>query len=90
MICSVFKIVFGAVLAAGLLLTSDARQSPPLDDTKVQVSITVGQQHQVHQKKWATQDLSLMAKSHTLKDAVSHLTNAAPQGLGVPALDMDE
>ena len=56
MISNVFKTVVRAVLAAGLLLASDAR---PLADKK---SI-------VDDKKWVLANLSIMTKSRTTADA---------------------
>ena len=79
MISKVFKIVFWAVLAGGLLLASDAR---PVDDSHASI---VDEGH----KKWTMEDLSAMAKSATMGNVVSTLTSAA-QGPGTPALDVDE
>ena len=70
------KIVLGAVLAAGLLLASNTRS---LGDKK---SI-------VKDKKWTAQDLSSMAKTSTMADAVSVLTSAV-QETGAPAPQLDE
>ena len=71
MISNMLKIVLGAVLAAGLLLASNTRS---LGDKK---SI-------VQDKKWTAQDLSSMAKTSTMADAVSVLTGAV-QETGAPA-----
>ena len=68
---NMLKIVLGAVLAAGLLLAPNARS---LGDKK---SI-------VQDKKWTAQDLSSMAKTSTMADAVSVLTGAV-QETGAPA-----
>ena len=70
-ISNMLKIVLGAVLAAGLLLAPNARS---LGDNK---SI-------VQDKKWTAQDLSSMAKTSTMADAVSVLTGAV-QETGAPA-----
>ena len=76
MISNMLKIVLGAVLAAGLLLASNTRS---LGDKK---SI-------VKDKKWTAQDLSSMAKTSTMADAVSVLTSAV-QETGAPAPQLDE
>ena len=76
MISNMLKIVLGAVLAAGLLLASNTRS---LGDKK---SI-------VQDKKWTAQDLSSMAKTSTIADAVSVLTSAV-QETGAPAPQLDE
>ena len=75
-ISNMLKIVLGAVLAAGLLLASNTRS---LGDKK---SI-------VQDKKWTAQDLSSMAKTSTMADAVSVLTSAV-QETGAPAPQLDE
>ena len=75
-ISNMLKIVLGAVLAAGLLLAPNARS---LGDNK---SI-------VQDKKWTAQDLSSMAKTSTMADAVSVLTSAV-QETGAPAPQLDE
>ena len=78
MISNMLKIVLGAVLAAGLLLAPNARS---LGDNK---SI-------VQDKKWTAQDLSSMAKTSTMADAVSVLTSAVQEtGPGAPAPQLDE
>ena len=78
MISHMLKIVLGAVLAAGLLLASNTRS---LGDKK---SI-------VQDKKWTAQDLSSMAKTSTMADAVSVLTSAVQEtGPGAPAPQLDE
>ena len=75
---NMLKIVLGAVLAAGLLLAPNARS---LGDKK---SI-------VQDKKWTAQDLSSMAKTSTMADAVSVLTSAVQEtGPGAPAPQLDE
>lgn len=74
-----FKVAFGAVLAAGLLLTTSNAQ--PLDDKK-KVSI-------VEQKKWAVEELSMMAKSMTMEYAVSSITSAVRE-TRAPTLQLDE
>ena len=75
---NMLKIVLGAVLAAGLLLAPNARS---LGDKK---SI-------VEDKKWTAQDLSSMAKTSTMADAVSVLTSAVQEtGPGAPAPQLDE
>ena len=76
MISNMLKIVLGAVLAAGLLLASNTRS---LGDKK---SI-------VQDKKWTAQDLSSMAKTSTMADAVSVMTSAV-QETGAPAPQLDE
>ena len=77
-ISNMLKIVLGAVLAAGLLLAPNARS---LGDNK---SI-------VQDKKWTAQDLSSMAKTSTMADAVSVLTSAVQEtGPGAPAPQLDE
>ena len=76
MISNMLKIVLGAVLAAGLLLASNTRS---LGDKK---SI-------VQDKKWTAQDLSSMAKTSTMADAVSVLTSAV-QETGAPAPQLEE
>ena len=75
-ISNMLKIVLGAVLAAGLLLAPNTRS---LGDKK---SI-------VQDKKWTAQDLSSMAKTSTMADAVSVLTSAV-QETGAPAPQLDE
>ena len=75
MISNMLKIVLGAVLAAGLLLAPNARS---LDKKSI-----------VEDKKWTAQDLSSMAKTSTMADAVSVLTSAV-QETGAPAPQLDE
>ena len=77
-ISNMLKIVLGTVLVAGLLLAPNARS---LGDKK---SI-------VQDKKWTAQDLSSMAKTSTMADAVSVLTSAVQEtGPGAPAPQLDE
>ena len=76
MISNMLKIVLGAVLAAGLLLASDAR---PLADKN----------SAIEDKKWTVADLSFMAKSQTVADAILSLMSAG-QETGAPALQLDD
>ena len=70
--------VLGGVLAAVLLLASDARS---LVDGKKSIAAV--------DKVWTSQDLSTMAKTKTIEAAVSFLTSAV-QATGAPALQLDE
>ena len=70
--------VLGGVLAAVLLLASDARS---LVDGKKSIAAV--------DKVWTSQDLSTMAKTKTMEAAVSFLTSAV-QSTGAPALQLDE
>ena len=70
--------VLGVVLAAVLLLASDARS---LVDGKKSIAAV--------DKVWTSQDLSTMAKTKTMEAAVSFLTSAV-QPTGAPALQLDE
>ena len=70
--------VLGGVLAAVLLLASDARS---LVDGKKSIAAV--------DKVWTSQDLSTMAKTKTMEAAVSFLTSAV-QAAGAPALQLDE
>ena len=76
MISNMIKIVLGAVLVAGLLLAPNARSLG-------------GKKSIVQDKKWTAQDLSSMAKTSTMADAVSVMTSAV-QETGAPAPQLDE
>ena len=76
MISNMLKIVLGAVFAAGLLLAPNAR--------------SLGDKNSIVQdKKWTAEDLSSMAKTSTMADAVSVLMNTV-QETGAPAPQLDE